>query len=367
MRSKDEEKTQLYSTWGHKLQTHTDVLQEIRVNKNIQPLTIQLAPTERCSSSCPFCSVAGRPIKNSMPFDKVEKVLTSFKHLGALSLELTGGGSSLLYNDVKNNKNINDIIELASNLGYEIGIIDNNHSFKLVKSEMYPKISWWRVSLIQLDEGYEPEDYDFNGFPYEKLAFSYIIYDSNTVDPFYKGNRKYNGTTEKSIEKIAKLVNLHPKIKFVRIAGDCLIKNNNTIIREQYKDIIESIDLHDKFFIKSIDSNDGPFDNGCMVGLIRPYVASTPDGTDYRCYICTSHVLNTRTYDLDYSLCGTDDIIETWAKLNENFKTKGYPYEVKGNNGCGWKNTCKFCYYHNNNELLYTVANADKIKDRNFV
>ena len=49
--------------------------------------------------------------------------------------------------------------------------------------------------------------------------------------------------------------------------------------------------------------------------------------------MCTSHVLNTKNYDLDYSLCDIDQIIPTWEKCNKNYQEKGYPYELKGN--CG--------------------------------
>ena len=60
--NKHKELTQKYSTWGDKLLQHTDVLYSIQHNKKFQPITIQLSPTEVCSSGCPFCSVAERPL-----------------------------------------------------------------------------------------------------------------------------------------------------------------------------------------------------------------------------------------------------------------------------------------------------------------
>jgi len=342
-----EEFTQKYSSWGDKLLQHTDVLSSIQNKRKFIPINIQLAPCEICDSDCPFCSVQNRPLKSKLSFEKIQKVLGDFRTLGAKALEITGGGNPMLYRD--GNRNINDIIECAYSLGYQIGIITNSHNLSKINPENHSKITWLRISLIQLDEGIEPEEYFFNGFPTNKLGFSYIIYDK---------------TTQESILKISKLVALHPAVKFVRLAGDCLIKGNNVEVREKFKGVIDEIDKQSKFFFKEIGHEDSPFDHGCYVGMIRPYVAPNPQGGDYRVYPCTSYVLNKRTYDLDYSLCSIDDIIPMWEAMNLRFKNTGNPYEIKGNNGTDWCKTCKYCYYKNNNKLLHSVA--AEMPDKNF-
>lgn len=361
-----EELTQLYSTWGDKLLQHADVLYSIQKEKKFKPITIQLAPTEICNSDCPFCSVAGRPLKSLIPFEKIKKLLEDFKTLGAKSVEITGGGNPMLYRDPKSNSNINNIIECAHELGYDVGIITNNHTLKPIKKENFEKIKWIRISLIQLDEGKNPEDYDFNEFPEEKLGFSYIIYDSTggVPDELSRTNKPYAGTTVESIQKIAKLVELNKSVKFVRLAGNCLIKGNNQSIKEKWKPIVEEIDKNNKFFIKDIGTDDDAFKHGCYVGLIRPYIAPNPHGGDYQVYICTSHVLNQRTYDMDYSLGSINDVIDIWNRCNENYEKHGYPYQVKNNDGKNWCDTCKYCYYKFNNKLLHTVSN--EMPDKNF-
>lgn len=360
-----QEKTQQFSTWGDKLLQHTEVLNSIQNNKKFKPITIQLAPTEICNSDCPFCSVAGRPLKSFIPFSKIKKLLEDFKFLGAKSLEITGGGNPLLYRDKNSGHTINDIISYAGSLGFNIGIITNSHNLKVLKEENFQFINWIRVSLIQLDEGVTPEEYNFNNFPYSKLGFSYIIYDNETgqADELSRTGRVYTGTTVETIRRIVKLVTLHPEVKFVRIAGNCLIKGNNQKIKETYSDIIKELDVHSKFFIKDIGNDDGPFDAGCYIGLIRPYVAPNPHGGDYQIYICTSHVLNKRTYDLSYSLGSIDDVISIWDKANERYKYTKVPYEVNGNSGKNWCDTCKFCYYKFNNKLLHSVAQEMPDKD----
>ena len=98
-KEKHESLTQQYSTWGDKLLQHTDVLYSIQNDKKFKPITIQLSPCETCSSGCPFCSVAERPLKSYMPFSDIKKTLEDFKQLGAKSIEITGGGEPLLYKD----------------------------------------------------------------------------------------------------------------------------------------------------------------------------------------------------------------------------------------------------------------------------
>lgn len=353
MENNYEEKTQKYSTWGDKLLYHADVLNSIQNKKKFIPITIQLAPCEVCDSDCPFCSVAERPLRSHMPFEKIQKVLKDFKDLGAKSVEITGGGNPLLYRDGKNN--INDIVDYAHELGYSVGIITNSHKLNKLTKSSSEKLKWVRVSLIQLDEGIPPEQYDFGEIPYYKLGFSYIIYDPCEESP--RKGVPYVGTTSKTIENIAKLVELHPDIKFVRIAGNCLIKGNNQAIKEQYSDILGNIDKFNKIFIKDIGMDDSPYNDGCYVGLLRPYIAPNPEGGDYQVYICTSHVLNTRTYDLDYSLGSVDNIKDIWESCNKRYEKTGIPYEVKSNCGEDWCETCNYCYYKFNNTLLHKVMN----------
>lgn len=366
MSNTHQELTQMYSTWGDKLLQHTDVLDSIQSKKQFKPITVQLAPTELCNSDCPFCSVAGRPIRSFIPYEKIKKLLRDFKSLGAKSLEITGGGNPMLYKDPVSKSDINSIVEYANELGYDIGIITNNHTLERIKKENFSKINWIRISLIQLDEGKNPEDYNFNGFPVDKIGFSYIIYDDTggIPDELSRTNKPYRGTTIESIQKIARLVELNAEIKFVRIAGNCLIKGNNQNVKNKWKVVVDEVDKLKKFFIKDIGNDDGPYNYGCHIGLIRPYIAPNPHSGDYQVYICTSHVLNQRTYDLNYSLGKIDDVISIWNKCNESYKTKGYPYEVKNNNGTNWCDTCKYCYYKFNNKLLHTVSN--EMPDKNF-
>lgn len=300
-----------------------------------------------------------------MPWDSVVKVLADFRRLGAKAVEITGGGNPMLYSDSR--RDINDVIRLAGDMGYDIGLITNSHDLSRLTTQSHELLSWLRISLIQLDEGCEPEDYSFAGFPTEKLGFSYIIYETEgTPDVMSRTGWAYQGTTPETIRRIARLVELHPEVKFVRLAGDCLVQGDNKRIAAKWRPVVEEIDRWGKFFLKDIQDFDVPFDTACYVGLIRPYVAAHPDGAPnpHQVYPCSSFVLNTRTYDIDYALCSVDEIIPAWERMNRRFQETGYPYEVKGNNGTGWCATCRHCFYQNNNRLVHTVATP--LPDKNF-
>lgn len=364
-----EEKTQKYSTWGDKYLQHTDVLYSIQYEDTFKPINIQLCLCEMCDSDCPFCSVAARPLKSYIPWEKLEKLFEDFHKLGAKAIEITGGGNPMLYRDKVAKKNINDVVLLAASYGFDVGIITNTEKLERhLRPEVYPHLKWIRVSLIKLDEKCEPEDYDFGSFPKDKIGLSYIIYDGTDgiPDELSRTNKPYTGTTVESIKKIAKLIELNPEIKFCRLAGNALIDGAQVEVQNQWKEVVKQVDVDNKFFIKDIWDNATPYENGCYVGLTRPYIAPHPDGGDYQVYVCTSHVLEKRTYDLDFSLGSIDNILEIWDTCNIQYAKTGIPYTIRGAGDGGWKAACPNCFYFNNNKLLHTVAQEMSPDDRNF-
>jgi hypothetical protein len=298
------------------------------------PKTRRIPIADGCFA-LPIKSIEELPIKEDVVYDISVGNTHRFESSYNILCHNTGGGNPLIYRD--GNKNINDVIELAHDLGYEIGVITNTEKLsRHIKPENADKLSWIRISLIKLDEGKSPEDYDFSGFPISKMGFSYIIYE---------------GTTVESIEKIAKLVELNPEIKFVRIASDCLTEESLTI-KKDWGDIVKTLDTHQKFFIKEINDTFHAYQGGCWVGMIRPYWVW--NGV----YMCTSHVLKHRNYHDTWKLCDGDKIQETWDKMNARFKAGQNPYDID------IQGQCWHCYYQRSNEVLYYVVN--ELPDKNF-
>ena len=363
-----EEKTQKYSTWGDKYLQHTDVLYSIQYEDKFKPINVQLCPCEMCDSDCPFCSVAARPLKSYIKWAEMEKLCADFKKLGAKAVEITGGGNPLLYRDKEAGKDINDVIELWGSNGFDVGIITNTEKLERhLDPRVYDFINWIRVSLIKLDEGKNPEDYDFGSFPRERMGLSYIIYEgSDKPDILSRTGRVYSGTTVESINRIAQVIELNPEIKFCRIGGNALVDGYQIEIQNKFRDVVKAVDSLQKFFIKDVWDNSVAYDGGCYVGLTRPYIAPHPDGGDYQVYVCTSHVLEDRTYKLEFSIGSIDNVVQIWDNCNLNYARTGVPYEIRGAGHGGWKEACGTCFYYNNNKLLHTVAQRMDVDDRNF-
>lgn len=323
--------TQAFSTWGDKLLQHTDRLYDIQHKRLFRPITLQLAPTELCESNCPFCSVSNRP-SGVIPWAQLERGIEAFVELGIKSIEITGGGNPLLYRD--SGRTINNIIALCSSHKISIGVITNSECpSRHLSPESLSQIEWIRVSLAKLEEGKNPDDYDFSGVDESKLGFSYIV---------------HSGTTSETLDEIKALASKHPLIKFVRIAADCLT-NDSVRIKQRLIGFMQDADP--KFFIKEINDNFEAFPGGCWVGMLRPYWTSTG------VYICTSHVLKKRTYLPEYRICDAVNITEAWNSMNEAFAAGKSPYPID-------VSQCWHCYYANTNQILSSVIH--ELPDKNF-
>jgi hypothetical protein len=341
--------TQKYGSVGSKLLSHLGRLLEAQEHRRLRPITVQLAPTEACDNTCSFCSVAQRPQKRYLSFPALAKALEEFRTLGALSLELTGGGNPLLYKDPENRKDINDVIQLANTLGYEVAIITNSVNLKKLLPVVHSMISWIRISLAKLEDGKSAKDFDLNGFPEDKVGFSWIVHASLPAG---------------LPERVAEVSRRFPEARFVRAVNDCTKPGTYEEQRKMWLPIIEEGNRNSWYMKETCDGT--PHGGGCYVGLVRPYIAAPPDGEgEYQVYACSSHVLAQRNYDRSYALCSISEILGTWQTMWDRWREKGYPYEVKGNEGKNWAQSCGgFCFYGDNNRLLYSITHEHK--DANF-
>ena len=85
-----DDKEKVYTSTQVKLLHNLDRLQEMQLGI-FRPISIQLAPTNRCNLQCVMCSVADRNKSEELSLTQFIQVLRDFKALGAKSLDLTGG------------------------------------------------------------------------------------------------------------------------------------------------------------------------------------------------------------------------------------------------------------------------------------
>ena len=326
--------SQEHSTLGDKMLQHCEVLDSIQNKKIWKPITFQLCPTGMCDFNCAFCSVGNRDKTISIPFKDIVKGLKDFRSLGAKSVEITGGGNPLLY------PKINEVIDLAYKLGYDIGIICNSiNPGKYLTKESAKKLTWYRVSISGYHNipHFSHKQYDLSVIPEGKLSFSYII---------------NKDTTKSILLDIIKLVKTRPDVKFVRIAPDYLKNDMISTFKTKWEPMIAKLDKGGKFFFKELIGGCLPYPEFCGIGMIRPYVCE-----DGYVYICSSFVLRNRKLEPEWRLGHITDVKGIYKRANEKFKKEGIPYDAP-------IDKCYHCLLPNNNKFLHTVIR--KMEDASF-
>lgn len=272
MKSNEEK---LYTSTTSKLLHNLDRLEEFKQGI-FRPISIQLAPTDKCNLNCIFCSVKDRPMKE-LSLDECINTLTTFKKLGAKTVEITGGGDSTMY------PHINQLINIAYDLGYKIGVITNGVLLnKKVTYDNIKKLTWVRVSLNCLDY---IENIILDIPDNVTLGFSYVWNDFSNM---------------KILDKIKDYSNKYDA-DYVRIVPDCLDVKK---IEKFKKDIANTINMYPGFFFQQKEYT---VPSRCRMGYIKPFVNS--DGYIYH---CSANPLINRQFNDKFRICHINDIEESW-------------------------------------------------------
>ncbi len=268
-------KEQLYTSTQNKLLHNLDRLREMQKGY-FRPISIQLAPTNKCNLNCVMCSVANRDKSEELSLEQSIKVLEDFKKLGAKTVDLTGGGDPTMY------KHINDVIEYAAYNYDGIGLITNGVKLDNISYKNLSRLTWLRISLNSLDY---VEDIKLDVPPNVTLGFSYVITDLSN---------------EEQLDKIAAYANKY-NATYVRIVPNCLSIEDINKSTEMIKPYLEK---HQNFFFQQ---KKYVVPNKCWMGRIKPFV-----NADGYVYHCSANPLIDRKFNSNFTLCHIDDIIKTW-------------------------------------------------------
>lgn len=265
---------QKYTSTVAKLLHNLDRLEDIQCG-TFRPISVQLAPTDRCNLSCIFCSLKNREMKE-LSIEKCRNVLLIFKRMGAKTVEITGGGDPTMY------PYINELMDFAHATGYKIGMISNGILInKKISTYCLKKLTWLRVSLNCLD--YIDE-------------ISLKIPKSVTLGLSYVWNDKSDFSILDKISDYARIYNA----KYVRIVPDCL----DVAKLDKYKKAIEPfIAKYPGFFLQQKEYK-AP--SRCWIGYLKPFVNS--DGYIYH---CSANPLINRKFNEKFRMCSIDNI-DAW-------------------------------------------------------
>lgn len=250
---KDLEKN--FTATDYKLLQHPDRLLEIK--KGIfKPITLELAPTNKCNLDCVFCSVKNRDKTQEIPFEELVPVLEQFRDLGLKNVEITGGGEPTLY------PQINELIEwIYWNTKWPIGLITNGTTLEELEGIIprnLDRLEWLRISLNSLDY----VDKIFIPKIQGTLGFSYVW------------NEK---STEETLDKIHRLKIKH-NAEYVRVVPNCLSVKDQQEFKKRTAVLVKQ---YPGFFAQS-----KPYSvpKRCWWGYLKPFLNA--DGYIYRCSAC---------------------------------------------------------------------------------
>ena len=120
-------------------------IKKIQHGEYVNPVSCEIDPSNECPANCSFCMYA-QYIKTSratLKWENYLKLVYELKYLGVKSITYTGGGEPIC------NPRFNDMVDLAHELGFEIGLITNGILLNKVKRPEYFKFI--RISLDSSD------------------------------------------------------------------------------------------------------------------------------------------------------------------------------------------------------------------------
>lgn len=308
---------QKYTSTTAKLLQQQDRFDEWR-NGIYRPISLQLAPTDKCNLRCNFCSVDNRD-GDQISFEEAARALDELTRMGLRTVEFTGGGDPTMY------PFITDLIELSYGLGLGIGFITNGVAVVEKIDQYYlDMLDWMRISMNCLDY---VEDIDMPVFrKHEKLTtlgFSYVI----------------NLMTTKDI--ITRIIGKMDKygIEYLRVVPNCL--SIETINESKAIALDMGLLEHPRVFWQQ-KKYDVP--NSCFIGYLKPFLNS-----DGFFYYCSANPLIDRKFNHNFRMGRVNEIDLIWNGDYESFYT--------GNCQTGK------CFFREHNELLDLFAMQISHKD----
>ena len=310
---------QKYTSTTAKLLKQTDRFGEW--SKGVfRPVSLQLAPTDKCNLKCSFCSVANRN-GDDLSYLEAKTALKELAELGLKTVEFTGGGDPTLY------PYLTDLIEWAYAFKLGIGLITNGIALTAKVSQWHlDMLDWVRISMNCLDY------VDDIAMP----VFTYIE-KSSVLGLSYVMNSK---TTQKTIDKLLRKAG-QADVPYIRVVPNCL---STDTIKESAKQAKELGLLDNSRVFWQEKKHVVP--HHCRIGYLKPFLNA--DGYFYH---CSANPLIERKFHPKFRMGRIDEIKKIWGEDYPAFDT-GNCQEGK-------------CFFKEHNDLLDLFGLT--IQHRNFI
>lgn len=317
--------------------------------KNLMaPLVVEMDITTKCNLSCPECISKKLLNGHEISFETLEVLFHDLRNSGTLAIIFTGGGEPLMH------KAFTDIIALASDLNFHIGIVTNGTELQKWAKLLGAKVSWLRVSL----DAASPKMFRlFRPSPLKKETFQNIIRGISKFSSYRKGKlgisfcilkrAKYSnihdipGSAQLAkdlgcdyIEYKPMMINNHSLVKYTNDEKD-MIRKQLEIARNMTNSKIRILASKGLTAILNDKEKQNKRYKRCTVSKLRTLI--TPSG----CYVCPYH-----RGDEDTRYCDSKryrDFIEIWASTESTKIIESVDPGIS----CDF-----FCIRHEQNELF---------------
>ena len=276
----------------------------------VQPIHVQLNPTNVCNLDCAFCSCSERDSSLRLTTDQITSVFKYFSSIGCLSVTITGGGEPLLWKEGE--YDINWIVDEALNFDIAAGLVTNGYLLDRLDPD---PLTWIRISAS-----------DESGL---SLLFDAV---DNAVDADVDWSFSYVVTGIPNTDNIIEIIKYANEHKFthIRVVNDILNPITDlSNIREDVKSVVD-----DKLVIWQDRQEYTSGTPRCLISLLKPVI-----GADGMVYPCCGAQYAQATPDRDYSDSMAMGSIEELADIWVGKKHYG------GSN-------CAKCYYSHYNDAL---------------
>ena len=282
-----------------KLLAHCDKLQTFQRSGILEPITLDISPTNTCNNNCDFCSVKNRDQSQRLELYQAVACTKSYLRQNIRSIEMTGGGEPTMWNP------LSEYLEIFSGGNIPIGLITNGiklHHYSF--DNLWKHLRWIRISLNAMDHGWFP-DFQIPKEYHGTVSFSYV----------------WHGKSPKSIlPKLEAVLSQYPRVESLKIQLDVF---NSKL---EYPEIV-----HPKIFIIEKDHMK-PADR-CYMGWVKPHLDA--DGYIYHCSTCA---LRDRKFPMEWRIGSWDHIPDPYPE-KAKFDTRA----------------CERCFYVDQNKLLDNI------------
>lgn len=286
-----------------RLLSHLDRIEEIKKTGRIRPITIHIAPTDKCNLNCPFCSVKNRD-DNELPLNSIKRIVEKYQAIGAKSIEITGGGDPTMH------PRLEEIINYISDRKLSVGLITNGLLLNEVSESVLKRLTWLRISLSGVDFDLENE---------------YLQLDRERLPQFTGCSYVYTPiTTKERLEAVFNIAS-YLKAKYIRIVPNCYTPKDIEWGREN---IPNAIKPYPPMFMQ-IKEYKTPSE--CYWRYIKPFVNS--DGYVYQCSTCS---LFAGRFPKSWK-------VAHWTEIDRIYKENPTPFNNQ---------RCTLCFYSRQNDIL---------------